>query len=103
MLFKGVIDKVTNQKSVYLNQQELVNHRKKSRFEWGHGGNGPADLAYYILYELYGKDMADKNFQIFKWDRLSTINKYKEWTMDKNEVDQYVTIITKGVDFGKII
>ena len=42
-------------------------------FNWGYGGSGPAQLAYAICHELYGKDVARKIYQDFKWRYLVAI------------------------------
>ena len=42
-------------------------------FNWGYGGSGPAQLAYAICHELYGKDIAHRVYQDFKWRFLVAI------------------------------
>ncbi len=42
-------------------------------FNWGYGGSGPAQLAYAICHELYGKDTAQRVYQDFKWRFLEAI------------------------------
>jgi len=40
-------------------------------FNWGYGGSGPADLALSILTDFAGKVIADKFYQIFKFDIIA--------------------------------
>ncbi len=43
-------------------------------YEWGYGGDGPADLALNILLELHGgEQFAQRYHQAFKWDVISLV------------------------------
>lgn len=65
---------------VWLNDKAL-SHAKSLKhvshspdgFNWGYGGSGPAQLAYAICHELYGKDIARRVYQDFKWRFLVAI------------------------------
>ncbi len=65
---------------VWLNDKAL-SHAKSLKhvthspegFNWGYGGSGPAQLAYAICHELYGKDVARQIYQDFKWRFLVAI------------------------------
>ena len=47
--------------------QKISNHSPDG-FNWGYGGSGPSQLALGILNHKYGKDIALKYYQQFKWD-----------------------------------
>lgn len=47
--------------------QKIFNHSPDG-FNWGYGGSGPSQLALGILNHQYGKDIALKYYQQFKWD-----------------------------------
>jgi hypothetical protein len=90
-MFQGIIDKLTHRPQVLYKEVPLTNHRGKApEFSWGHGGKGPADLAYSILYETCGEVIAKKYFQVFKWDRLVQIDIDKEWGLDCSMVWAYI-------------
>jgi hypothetical protein len=58
--------------------KHIVKH-SPTGMECGYGGSGPADTAYSILYHLYGKEIAEKYHQQFKWDFIA------KWKEDKIE------------------
>jgi len=42
-------------------------------FEWGYGGSGPADLAWALLADAVGAQVADELYQRFKWDVVARL------------------------------
>lgn len=51
-----------------------ANH-SPSGFAWGYGGCGPAQLAYAILRNLWGKDLARDLYWAFKWEYIARLDK----------------------------
>lgn len=58
-------------------------------FEWGYGGSGPADLAFSILWDYLGPEIAESCYMEFKWSVVSVLNR-KEWTLTTGEIDQWL-------------
>ena len=48
------------------NSLEYVNHSPDG-FNWGYFGSGPAQLAFAILLEVFGKEVAFNNYENFKF------------------------------------
>lgn len=46
---------------------EHVDLHSPDGFNWGYGGSGPADLALSILTDMYGRVIAERYYQDFKW------------------------------------
>jgi len=54
-----------------------------SGFDWGHGGSGPADLAWALLIDFYGPKeihFAEFIYQKFKRDVIAKLDT-QEWTL----------------------
>lgn len=52
--------------------QAVYNHSPDG-FNWSYGGSGPAQLALAILLEVTNKEIAQANYQRFKWDIISKL------------------------------
>lgn len=59
-------------------------------FTWGYGGSGPHELAWSILYELYGEEIADMYGQRFKWDMLSELDQDGALELDLAEINRWL-------------
>jgi hypothetical protein len=83
---------VVGAKTVLVNGKPLKHVVKHSPtgFNWGYGGSGPADLAYSILYDLYGKKVADSYYQQFKWDFIANLPQDKEWAITEEQIEQWI-------------
>lgn len=66
---------------------EFVNH-SPSGFQWGYSGSGPAQLAFAILYDVYDEDTAERFYQRFKKDVVSSFD--GDWFMTEDEIESYV-------------
>lgn len=52
--------------------QKIRNHSPDG-FMWGYGGSGPAQLALAICIELFGKDVAQRIYQDFKYKMIGPL------------------------------
>jgi hypothetical protein len=68
--------------------KHVVKH-SPSGFNWGYRGSGPADLAYAILYDLYGKKVADRLYQQFKHDIIAQLPQDEDWTLTEDHIEQW--------------
>ena len=50
--------------------RHIIRH-SPTGLEFGYAGSGPADTAYSILHALYGREIAEKYHQRFKFDHVS--------------------------------
>lgn len=57
-----------------------IRNHSPTGFEWGYNGSGPAQLALAILLDFAGGEIAEKLYQDFKWDMVSTLPR-DEWTI----------------------
>ena len=82
---------VVGPKVVLVNGKPLdhISKHSPSGFNWGYGGSGPADLAYAILYDFYGKDVADRLYQKFKWDIIANLPQGKAWKLTATEIESW--------------
>jgi hypothetical protein len=78
-----------------------------SGFDWGHGGSGPADLAWALLIDFYGPKaihFAEFIYQKFKRDVIANLDP-QEWTLTgeaiAESVNQYKIIFDE--EFNKTI
>jgi len=80
---------VVGAKPVLVNENPLrhIEIHSSSGFNWGYGGSGPADLAYAILYDLYGKIFADQNYQRFKWDIIAKLPQGEPWKLTEHQIE----------------
>ena len=62
---------------------DLVNHSPDG-FAWGYGGSGPAQLAFAILCDLYGEDMARNFYQDFKWKVVNNLP--QDWRLTEASI-----------------
>ena len=85
------IGSVVGAKAVLVNG-ELLQHiviHSPDGFNWDYGGSGPADLAYAILYAVYGKTFADRHYQRFKWDIISKLPQGEPWTLTEHQIESW--------------
>lgn len=69
---------------------DLFNH-SPTGFEWGYAGSGPAQTALAILADATGDDqLALRLHQRFKFDRIATLQRDKDWSMTQNAVLAFV-------------
>jgi hypothetical protein len=60
-------------------------------YEWGYGGSGPAQLALALLADATGDDqLALRLHQRFKFDRIATLRRSRDWTMTHATVLSFV-------------
>ena len=59
-------------------------------FNWGYGGSGPAQTALAILYTLYGKDVALRYYQDFKWDMIAPLEQACDFTMAISDIEAWM-------------
>lgn len=91
-VYKGVeTGTVVGPKVVLVNGKQLKqpNKHSPSGFNWGYGGSGPADLAYAILFDLYGEEVADLLYQQFKWDFIAVLPQGEGWTITESEITNW--------------
>ena len=91
-VYRGVATgTVVGAKQVFVNEKPLqhINKHSPDGFNWGYGGSGPADLAYAILYDLYGKEFADQNYQRFKWDVIAEFTQGEAWQLTEEEIENW--------------
>jgi len=56
-------------------------------FEWGYSGSGPAQLAFEILFDVFGDAVvASRLHQDFKRQRIATLNRERPWKINEDEV-----------------
>jgi hypothetical protein len=67
--------------------QHIVRH-SPTGFEFGYGGSGPADLAYSILCDCIGKDMAELLYQRFKWAYVARWG--DSWEIGETEIREWI-------------
>jgi hypothetical protein len=82
---------VVGRKTVLVNGKPLE-HRVKhspSGMNWGYGGSGAADLALSILWDLYGEEYAQANYQRFKWDIISKLPQDQSWKITEEEIERW--------------
>ena len=64
-------------------------HHSLSGFEWGYGGNGPADLARSIVGDVLGTTTPDPAiYQAFKWDFVAKWG--SQWEISLEEVKNWL-------------
>jgi hypothetical protein len=82
---------VVGAKSVFVNDKPLRHIEKHSPdgFNWGYGGSGPADLAYAILYDLYGEIFANNFYQRFKHDIIAALDQDKGWVLTEARINEW--------------
>lgn len=69
---------------------DLANH-SPTGFEWGYAGSGPAQLALAILADATGDDLtAAALHQKFKFERVATLRRDKDWSMTQAAVLAFV-------------
>jgi len=91
-LYEGLgTGSVVGAKPVLVDGHELrhIEIHSPDGFNWGYGGSGPADLAYAVLYDLYGKEFADKNYQRFKWDIIAKLPQGEPWKLTEHEIEAW--------------
>ena len=62
----------------------------KTRFDWGYGGPGPAELSMTILVAVTGdQQTATKHYQAFKWEVIAQ-EKNDAWEMDVAAIHRWL-------------
>jgi Family of unknown function (DUF6166) len=75
-------------------QLELANH-SPTRFEWGYGGSGPAQLALALLTDcLKDNELALRFYQSFKL-RMTSVLPHSSWTLSEVQVGAAVAAIER--------
>jgi len=69
---KGIVELRVDGKTIFPFESQKVYNHSPTGFEIGYGGSGPSQLALAILLDLYGRDIALKNYQEFKWKFIAT-------------------------------
>lgn len=81
--------------SVYsTSKNKEVKHRVRHSpdgFECGYNGSGPSDLALSICTEVYGPDIADKIYKIFREQVVSKLPRDKDWDIFPEDFDKFET------------
>lgn len=57
-------------------------------FNWGFGGSGPADTALSILTDCLGMDVANRLYQLFKWEFVASWG--EEWSITEEKIREWV-------------
>jgi len=74
---------------------DLWNH-SPTGFEWGYGGNGPAQLALAILADHLGDDEQAFNFHHrFKWAVTAELPR-RSWTLTSQQIDQVLQTLREA-------
>ncbi|MCL4418325.1 MAG: DUF6166 domain-containing protein [Actinobacteria bacterium] len=83
-------------RQVYINSKELsleesLKHLNSSPtgFNWGYGGAGPEQLAFALLFEFFGLEIARHLYMSFKMDVIAKLPK-KNFKLEEKEVMKYV-------------
>ena len=91
-VYKGIATgTVVGSKVVLVNGKRLkhINKHSPSGFNWGYGGSGPADLARSILNDLYGKEVADRLYQKFKWAFIAELPQGEDWELTEEDIEHW--------------
>jgi len=80
-----VIDKEGDSRRLRLHLKEC-NH-SPTGFEWGYGGSGPAQLAFEILFDVFGDAaLALRMHQAFKRERIAVLDRKRPWQFGEGEI-----------------
>lgn len=66
-------------------------HRRKhspAGFNWGYTGQGPADLAYAILFDAFGPNIADGHYLLFEQEHVATWG--AEWVITRDQIKHWL-------------
>ena len=67
-----------------------VRNHSPTRFSWGYGGSGPAQLALALLLELTTKEMATLWYQDVKWQVIAKLLQ-ADFTLDSQATISFIT------------
>jgi len=76
-----------NGKRLYPEKSQKVYNHSPDGFSWGYCGSGCSQIALAILLEITDKDIALRNYQLFKEDVISKFPMSFDWdeTIDVSE------------------
>ena len=66
-----------------------INRHSPTGFEWGYGGSGPADLAYSILADYAGEDVADSLAVRFKEKVIARLP-HSAWMLTEDALQAFL-------------
>jgi len=67
---------------------QMVCNHSPDGFNWGYGGDGPAQLALGLLLDATDEETARKYYQDFKWDIVA--NWGDKWQITEQEIKDWV-------------
>jgi len=73
---------------------DLQNH-SSAGFEWGYGGEGPAQLALAILADCIGDNLALRHYQEFKQAVIAELP-YEHWTLTEQQIRRILSCVDRG-------
>lgn len=72
----------------------LVNH-SPTGFEWGYCGSGPAQLAFALLLDVFGPEIAERHYQDFKLRFVANLPTGK-WEVKEEDVRHWIANAEAG-------
>mgnify|MGYP006302771247 CR=1 FL=1 len=65
-----------------------------SGFNWGYSGDGPTDLAYSVLADLYDEQLAEEYHEDFMDDIIRMLEQDSEWEMTEKHIQFWLWGVT---------
>ena len=79
---------------------ELINHSPDG-FAWGYSGSGPLQLAFAMLFDLYGRETAFACYQAFCHEVIDAQPQHISFRLEEIDIEAWVDKHMEGVRWRK--